>query len=214
MIAATTPPAIHGPIKPCADYKPVLLNAGESVTTYSPDCRWAFSVQASEQLPPLKVPGGFGNKNAVLVNMTTGERQSDFLMESSAALHWLRGGRHAVVNYFDGSGAAQPLLFNLGEAKPPTDLAEMVFPDVLKRIHKRRSQVYHYYVYFIADEGKRITISASPEFTLVGDEGQGDSRCYIYSIDKITLKYHFVQRLPYDDTHPCPHNPDEKWDRP
>lgn len=212
ITAAITPPAIHAPAKPCADYKPIMLTVGASITTYSPDCHWAFSVQASDEPPPLKVPGGFGDNNAVLINMSTGEKQSDFLMESSAALHRMKDGKYAVINYFDGSGAAQPLLFNLNKKQPPADLAALIFPDILARIHKHKSQVFHYYVYFLKDEGKRITISANPIFTLVGDNGPGDGRCYIYSVEKATVRYHFVKSLPEGDSHPCPYNQDEKWD--
>ncbi len=198
---------------PCANYAPVSIVVGVAQRARSPNCKWTF-VTSGADLGKNENPAWPGKDTAGFIDTRRGAIVSSLNMEAGAMLHWLKDDKYAVINYFDGSGAAQPLLFNLGRAKHPTDLAELVFPDVLKRIHKRSSQVYHYYVYFIADEGRRITISASPDFTLVGDEGQGDSRCYIYSIDKITLKYHFVQRLPYDDTHPCPHNPDEKWDHP
>jgi hypothetical protein len=210
MFSAAMPPAIEAP---CANHAPVGIVVGIAKKAPSPNCKWAF-VTGDTELRKADDPAWPGQDTAGFIDARTGAVVSSFYMDASAMVHWLRDDKYAIVNYFDGSSAAQPLLFNLVKAKHPTDLAELVFPDVLKRIHKRRSHVYHYYVYFIADEERRITISASPDFTLVGDEGQGDSRCYIYSIDKITLKYHFVQRLAYDDTHPCPHNPDEKWDHP
>ncbi|HVZ29112.1 MAG TPA: hypothetical protein VG839_01880, partial [Asticcacaulis sp.] len=208
-----TPPAIHAPAKPCADYAPVGLTVGASKTVTSPDCRWAiFWADADHPRPAFPV-SGWRNDNTPLIDLKTNKVVATFFMEESSMVHWLKDDRHLIINYFDGSGAAEPLAISLPPfAGKPVDLAALVLPDVLRRIHKRQAQVYHYYVYFFKDAGDRVMISAEPVFTIKGEDGPGDSRCLIYSIDKATFRhYRLVKYFHDDDAHPCPSNPDEKW---
>ena len=124
-------------------------------------------------------------------------------------------GRHLVVNYFAGSGADVPLVVVLqpGPQHQPVDLAERIRPDVLHRLNRKDSQVYHLYVDFIAEDSDTVTVSAQPDYILDGESGPAWGRCFIYRVDKATFsRLSFVREVAWQgDNLPCPHYPDEKW---
>ena len=138
-------------------------------------------------------------------------------MERSASIHWLKDALYLIVNYFEGSGSAIPLLFTLKRAAPhePVDLSAHIWLSVLYRaqVHDKRPYAinhwtYHYYVNFIQDTGNTVILSSEPWYTRNGATGPGIVKCYIYSVSKTTLRYQSV-REDYIDA--CPRNRYEKW---
>jgi len=202
MIIADLPPAVSAPARPCSDGKPHDFNSGESGFWRSPDCRWVLAFKSDTDAgPDIHLKRRLEDDEAVLSESVTGKIVASFDMERSATVYWLTDRKALIVNYYAGSDSTRPLVIRLssGVSHKPTDLSATVYPDVLKRIHKRPSQVYHYYVRFVADLGDRITIAASPDFVRHGEEGEGDGRCYLYSVDKATFRhYRFVKQLPDD----------------
>lgn len=214
MIIADLPPAAPAPKDPCSQMPALELHVMCTSVITSPDGRWKLVVLGDDNqtakiqglyLPKGRDPRGF------LFDTRSHRVVYKFEMERSAQAHWLKDGRTLVVNYYAGSDSTRPLAMRLshsGGAKP-RDLSTLVYADVLKRIRKNNSQVYHYYVRFLSDQGSRITIAAEPEFVKHGEHGEGDGRCYLYSVDKATFRhYRFVKALS-DET--CPGNADEDW---
>lgn len=202
MIIADLPPAVSPPAKLCSNGKPQDFNSGDSSFWRSPDCRWvlAFKGDTAPQ-PSIRLDHKLKDDEAVLAEASTGKIILSFNMERSATAYWLTDRKALVINYYAGSDSTRPLVIRLGLSSfsKPIDLSLLVYPDVLKRIHKHSSQVYHYYVRFVADHGDQVTITASPDFVKHSEEGEGDSRCYLYSVDKATFRhYRFVKELPDD----------------
>ncbi len=211
--------AVHAPTKSCTDGKPQDFSVAASAVLRSPDCRWLIAYKAdSDRAPDIHLNQPLADNIAVVANHSTAQVVASFSMERSASVYWLEDRRHVIVNYFEGSGSTRPIAILLPQdhssrrGNAVIDLAKLLYPDVLKRIHKRSRQVYHYYVYFVEDRGNRIVISALPEFVINGDSGPGDGRCLIYSIDKTTFRYRFVRGWRDTDEHPCPQNRDEHRD--
>jgi hypothetical protein len=131
-------------------------------------------------------------------------------------MHWQNDGRSLIVNYFSGSDRARPLIIRLVQepAQTPIDLSELIYSDVLTRLKKTDDQVYHYYVYYIADLGDRVRVSAQPDYTLEGTDGSGWGRCLIYTVNKANfVTFRFEREIPWQrDDLECPRHPDEKWD--
>jgi hypothetical protein len=170
----------------------------------SPNGRWQVVIKGEDgPAPNVRIDRRLLEDGAVVANRE-GHAIAVFDMERDARLYWLKDGRHLIVNYFAGSDSTRPLVIGLTGAKTkPVDLSELIFPDVLKRIHKRARQVYHYYVWFVSDDGPAVTIAAEPEYVLKGNYGPGGGTCLIYSVDKITFHgYHFVREV--HDTDKCP----------
>ncbi len=216
MIIFGLPPAVSAPQDPCDTMPATQMHVMCTTVTPSPDGRWKLVVAGDDdgrgaaKLRNLRLPQNPELRGA-LVDVRTGRIIYKFEMERSAWVHWLPGGQILIVNYFQGSGTTMPLVFQLkqGPVKEPIDLSALVFPDVLKRIHHRRNQVYHYYVNYVSDEDRDIVISAEPQFVLKGDEGPGDGRCYLYRVDKATFShYRFIKEVPEDN---CPSHPEEHW---
>lgn len=183
----------------------------------SPDKRWQLVIAGDDngkgavKIRNLHLPQN-PDERGFLVDARSRRVLYQFEMERSAWAHWLPGGKILIVNYFQGSGTTMPLVFALkpGPVKRPVDLSKLVYSDVIKRIHHRRNQVYHYYVDYVSDEGRSIVIAAEPNFIKHGDEGEGDSRCYLYRVDKATFRhFRFVKEVREGD---CPTNADERWD--
>ena len=184
------------------------IHAGCTRRLVSPDGRWQVVIKGEgEPAPAVNISRQLKDDNAVVADHA-GHVIAVFDMERDARLYWLKDGRHLIVNYFAGSDSTRPLAFNLNAGhSAPVDLSALVFSDVLRRIHKRRRQVYHYYMWYLRDEGDYVTFAAEPEFTIHGDYGPGDGRCLIYRVDKATFRgYRFVREAPDDK---CPQTPSD-----
>jgi len=225
MFIAVLLPTIFAAARPCADYKPVNLHISYTTIATSPDCRWQvvslgdddIAIGASSLIlshsPPITPASRY---RAFVIDRQSDKAIYQFEMERSASLHWLHDNRHLVVNYFAGAGSDIPLFFTLkaGKTRLPANLAARVYTDAVRRVpvQDRRPygvsrQIYHYYVNFIEDTGGDVLISAEPWYILHGYEGEGASKCFIYSVSKTTLRYSFVRE---DNIDNCPRNPDEK----
>jgi len=183
----------------------------------SPDKRWQLVIAGDDngkgaaKIRDLHLPQN-PDERGFLVDARTQKVVYRFEMERSAWAHWLPGGKILIVNYFQGSGTTMPLVFALkpGPVKRPVDLSKLVYSDIIKRIHHHRNQVYHYYVNYVLDEGQSIIIGAEPWFVKHGNEGEGDTRCYLYRVDKATFRHFRFIREVQDES--CPANADERWD--
>ena len=179
------------------------IHAGCTRRLSSPDGKWEIVIKGDDDTTPAVYVDRPLKDDVAVVAERSGHVVATFDMQRWSHAYWLKDGRNLIVNYFAGSDSTRPLVFPLKTSHTAyIDLSQLVFPDVLRRIHKRQRQVYHYYVWFLADEGDHITIAAEPEFTIHGDYGPGDGRCLIYSVDKATFhRYRFLHEMPDDK---CP----------
>jgi len=174
----------------------------------SPDGRWQVVVRGDDG-PALNIQLGRPFTDRAAVADASGRVIATFSMERSARIYWLRDGRGLVVNYFAGSDATRPLMIRLDRGRTkPVDVSAVLLPDVLKRVHKRYAQLYHYYVWFTRERGDRLTIVAEPESTLHGTTGPGGGNCLVYSVEKANFHYRFLGEADPDGN--CPAVPGEK----
>jgi hypothetical protein len=195
-------------VDPCGDVLTVHeIHVSCSRRLVSPDGRWQVVIKGEDGPgPQVHLDRALAEDTAYVADSKSHVIAS-FDMQRNAKIYWLKDGQTLIVNYYAGSNRTRPLAIRLGHVQgQPLDLSELVLPDVLKRIHKRQRQVYHYYVRFLADQGNRVTFAAEPEFTINGNYGPGDARCLIYSIGKATFhSYRFVREVPDDK---CPETAD------
>ncbi|EGF92281.1 hypothetical protein ABI_07150 [Asticcacaulis biprosthecium C19] len=207
MVLAADIPAVV-----CSNDKPINLTLWKTVETISPDCRWKLIAMSADTITESQSEG-----NVSVIDTRSGRTVTTFMMDRSASVHWLKDGRTLIVNHFAGSGWTEPLVIALAPeslSATPENLADLLFPDVLKRLNRRREQVYHYYANYIGDVASRILVSVQADYVLSGDTGPANARCFIYSVDKAELSgYRFEREVPWQDGDlTCPHHPDEKWD--
>jgi len=222
LIDAVSPPAIHAPVRPCADDKAVKLHISATTLANSPDCQWQIiflglegATRAENALlwdAPEEVFSG--QYNLFVIEHATRKVIARTSLTSSAMAHWQKDGGLLVINDFAGSDFARPLVIELKSPpnQVPVDLSKLIYSDVLKRLKKTDDQVYHYYVHYIANLGDRIHVSVQPDYTLDGTAGPGWGRCFIYTFDKTNLfSFRFEREVPWKHHDlKCPHHPDEK----
>ena len=191
-------------VDPCGD----VLTAHEihvscSRRLVSPDGRWQVVIKGEDGPgPQVHFDRALADDTAYVAD-SKGHVIASFDMQRRATIYWLKDGQTLIVNDYAGSDSTRPLAIRLAYGQSqPLDLSKLIFPDVLKRIHKRVRQVYHYYVWFVAEAGSNLTVAAKPEYVLKGDYGPGGGACLIYSVRKTTFhSYRFVRNVPDDK---CP----------
>jgi len=187
----------------------------------SPDGRWQVVFKSDSDPAPNARLDRPPKDDVAAVADRSGHVIASFHMERDARLHWLKDGRHLIVNYYAGSGETLPLAVSLTEPGVlPVDLSKRVLPDVLRRADIKDHRplgdnrwIYHYYVTYLEDRGDNLTVSAEPVYTPYGRSESGTAKCYVYKIDKATFrKVRFVHEIGKGDDLPCPHNTDEPGD--
>ena len=212
MFAPVTPPAAHAPEMPCASRKPVLLYAATVVAT-SPDCRWqvvSFGIEARTAVGPMPKTSFSGHDNAYLVDLSARRIVSHFVMEHTAYVHWLKDGRHVIVNLYGGPGETdRSLILNLTSGRHlPVDLSAWTSRDALRRAGWRQGQTNTRVSFIDEQSGKLILAVTLQGYSRATGLNIGPGRCYVYTVEKITFRhYRFLKEERADN---CPVNVEER----